>query len=109
MKTNETYTIPYNYPVDKIIEMMLKRFFLNLQKVDKAKNITPEELHQKVILASIVEREAKKKEERPLMAGGGGGASSDGAGGDSRYRPDSYRTRSYAKHDGEMNENRIAR
>lgn len=65
----ETYTIPYNYPVDKIIEMMLKRFFLNLQKVDKAKNITPEELHQKVILASIVEREAKKKEERPLMAG----------------------------------------
>ncbi|MBP7283888.1 MAG: endolytic transglycosylase MltG [Leptospiraceae bacterium] len=65
----ETYTIPYNYPTDKIVEMMLKRFFLNLQKIDKAKNITPEELHQKVILASIVEREAKKKEERPLMAG----------------------------------------
>ena len=65
----ETYTIPYNYPLDKVVEMMLKRFYLNLQKIDKAKNISPEELHQKVILASIVEREAKKKEERPLMAG----------------------------------------
>lgn len=65
----ETYTIPYNYPLDKIVEMMLKRFFLNLQKIEKANGISPEELHQKVILASIVEREAKKKEERPLMAG----------------------------------------
>ncbi|MBP9885448.1 MAG: endolytic transglycosylase MltG [Leptospiraceae bacterium] len=65
----ETYVIPYNYPLDRIVEMMLKRFFLNLQKVDKANGISPEELHKKVILASIVEREAKKKEERPLMAG----------------------------------------
>lgn len=65
----ETYTIPYNYPVDKVVDMMLKRFFLNLQKIEKAKDINPEDLHQKVILASIVEREAKKKEERPLMAG----------------------------------------
>ncbi|HNB99187.1 MAG TPA: endolytic transglycosylase MltG, partial [Leptospiraceae bacterium] len=65
----ETYTVPYNYPLDKTVEMMLKRFFLNLQKIDKAKDVSPEDLHKKVILASIVEREAKKKEERPLMAG----------------------------------------
>lgn len=65
----ETYNVPYNYPADKIHESMVKRFFSMLGKIEKAKGITPEELHQKVILASIIEREAKKREELPLMAG----------------------------------------
>ncbi|MCC6275628.1 MAG: endolytic transglycosylase MltG [Leptospiraceae bacterium] len=65
----ETYSVPYNFPPDRIVEMLLKRFFLNLEKIEKAKNLSPEDLHQKVILASIVEREAKRKEERPMMAG----------------------------------------
>ncbi len=65
----ETYSIPYNYKVDKIVDMLLKRFFKNLATIEASANIDPAELHKKVILASIVEREAKKKEEQPLMAG----------------------------------------
>jgi UPF0755 protein len=65
----ETYTIPLEYKTEKIIEMMLKRFFKNLSTIPESKDINAEELHKKVIMASIVEREAKKKEEQPLMAG----------------------------------------
>lgn len=57
----ETYTIPLEYRVEKIVEMMLKRFFKNLSTIDGSKDLSPEELHKKVIMASIVEREAKKK------------------------------------------------
>ncbi len=65
----ETYIVPYNYKTEQIIELMLKRFFKNIKNIPEAKDISPQELHEKVILASIVEREAKKKEEQPLMAG----------------------------------------
>ena len=65
----ETYSIPYNYPPVKIVEMMMHRFYTNLEKIEESKKLSSEELHKKVILASIVEREAKKKEERPMMAG----------------------------------------
>jgi UPF0755 protein len=65
----ETYTIPLEYSTEKIIEMMIKRFYKNLSSIEESKNLSPEELHKKVIMASIVEREAKKKEEQPLMAG----------------------------------------
>lgn len=65
----DTYSVPVNYPVEKIIDMMLKRFFQKISKIPESQGIPPKELHKKVILASIVEREAVKPEERPLMAG----------------------------------------
>ncbi|MDX1959941.1 MAG: endolytic transglycosylase MltG [Leptospiraceae bacterium] len=65
----ETYTIPYDYKPSKVAEMMIRRFFSNLEKVEGANRENIEELHSKVVLASIVEREAKKKDEQPLMAG----------------------------------------
>lgn len=65
----ETYSVPLNYPIDKTIEMMVKRFFFKVSKIEKAKDISPKDLHYKVVLASIVEREAVRSEERPLMAG----------------------------------------
>ncbi|TGK12052.1 endolytic transglycosylase MltG [Leptospira fletcheri] len=65
----ETYSVPVNYPADKIVRMMIKRFFAKLDKIPKAKELNPNKLHEIVVLASVVEREAKKKEERPLMAG----------------------------------------
>ncbi|RHX85119.1 endolytic transglycosylase MltG [Leptospira stimsonii] len=65
----ETYSIPINFPVDKIVRMMIKRFYVRIQKIEKAKNLSPAELHKFIILASVVEREAKRNEERPLMAG----------------------------------------
>lgn len=67
----ETYSVPLNYPPDKLVEMMVKMFNKKLKKIKNYENnkISPQELHKKIILASIVEREAKKKEEQPLMAG----------------------------------------
>ncbi len=65
----ETYSVPLNYPVDRIVEMMIKRFFKKLDSIPETKGISPKDLHAKVVLASIVEREAVRKEERPMMAG----------------------------------------
>ena len=66
----ETYSVPVGYPAEKIAQVMIKMFYKKLKKVKNIPDkLSPQELQQKVILASIVEREAKKKEERPLMAG----------------------------------------
>lgn len=65
----ETYSVPVNFPVDKIARMMIKRFFSKVEKIPNAKDLDPKKLHEIVVLASVVEREAKKNEERPLMAG----------------------------------------
>lgn len=65
----ETYSVPLNYPLNKTIEMMVKRFFFKLSKIENSKELSPKELHYKVVLASIVEREAVRSEERPMMAG----------------------------------------
>ncbi|TGL63075.1 endolytic transglycosylase MltG [Leptospira ognonensis] len=65
----ETYSVPLNYPGDRIVEMMIKRFFKKLESIPEAKGISAKDLHAKVVLASIVEREAVRKEERPMMAG----------------------------------------
>ncbi len=65
----ETYSVPLNYPLDRIAEMMIKRFYKKLESIPEAKGISPADLHFRVVLASIVEREAVRKEERPMMAG----------------------------------------
>ncbi|WP_439956935.1 endolytic transglycosylase MltG [Leptospira ryugenii] len=65
----ETYSVPLNYPADRIVDMMIKRFLKKLETIPEAKGISPADLHAKVVLASIVEREAVRKEERPMMAG----------------------------------------
>jgi UPF0755 protein len=65
----DTYTIPLNYPLAKIHEAMLRRFFQVLKEVAVDKNTDPFDLQQKIILASIIEREAAKPEELPVMAG----------------------------------------
>ncbi|MDF3821624.1 endolytic transglycosylase MltG [Leptospira sp. 96542] len=65
----ETYSVPLNYPLERIAEMMIKRFYKKLESIPESKGISPAELHFRVVLASIVEREAVKKEERPMMAG----------------------------------------
>ncbi|BDA80572.1 aminodeoxychorismate lyase [Leptospira kobayashii] len=65
----ETYSVPINFPPDRIADMMIKRFFKKLETIPEAKGINSAALHAKVVLASIVEREAVRKEERPMMAG----------------------------------------
>jgi UPF0755 protein len=67
----DTYQVNHGTSAQKIIEMMLDRFNcaiknLNYEKKAQQAGLT---LHQAVIIASLVEREAKKEAERPLIAG----------------------------------------
>ncbi|GAB6274680.1 MAG: endolytic transglycosylase MltG [Peptococcaceae bacterium] len=67
----DTYRVNHGTSAQKIIEMMLDRFNrtvkkLNYEKQARQAGLT---LHQAVIIASLVEREAKKEDERPLIAG----------------------------------------
>lgn len=64
----ETYSVPYGYSAVRLHELMLKQFFARLKEAEPPANITPEELHRRVVLASIIEREAQKKDELPIMA-----------------------------------------
>ena len=65
----DTYYFPKGYPAYAIVEQIVINFFEHLAHIapesigwDKRK------LHQKVILASIVEREYRRPEEAPLIA-----------------------------------------
>ncbi len=63
----DTYTVPLGYPEDKIVTLMVEHFF---EKVSELKGFPedPAKRQRLVILASIVEREAKVVKERPLIA-----------------------------------------
>ena len=64
----DTYSVPFGFPPRKMHELMIKRFFLQLKKAGAPDGISRQDLHQRVILASIVEREAVRASERPVMA-----------------------------------------
>jgi len=52
-----------------VIRMMTDKFFDTLHEIDSSwVQLTPTQLHEKVILASIVEREYRIEEEAPLIA-----------------------------------------
>ena len=69
----DTYLFPLGYPAHKVITVMADTFFKRLRSyVPEAfglKTISPLELNEKVIIASIVEREYMIAEEAPLIAG----------------------------------------
>jgi UPF0755 protein len=66
----ETYLFPVDYPPSMVITAMADTFFRRLGEiVPSGGEPDPEELHRKVVLASIVEREYRIDEEAPLMAG----------------------------------------
>ena len=66
----DTYLFPGNYPANQVIKTMIDTFFLRIEKIDSSvSGLTMKELNDKVILASIVEREYRVPEEAPLMAG----------------------------------------
>jgi UPF0755 protein len=66
----DTYYFPGEYPAEKIVTTMADTFFSNLKNINPAiLAMTPKELNEKIIIASIVEREYRVEKEAPLMAG----------------------------------------
>lgn len=61
----ETYNIPQNFKEEEIIDLFLKQF---LKQFPEEKYPNKEEFYQKLILASLLEREAQLKEEKPIIA-----------------------------------------
>lgn len=66
----DTYLFPAGYPARLIVKTMADTFF---KKLDEIRGPAPAEnaagLHEKVTLASIIEREYRVDDEAPLMAG----------------------------------------
>ena len=64
----ETYMIPAGFSGKKLHKLMLEKFFATIKEINKPRLYTPKELQEKIILASIVEREALHPGERPIIA-----------------------------------------
>ena len=65
----DTYLLPKDYPAEKVLKVLVGRFFEVLEEIDPAYRLLGrEELHEKVILASVIEREYVVPDEAPLMA-----------------------------------------
>ena len=66
----DTYLFPSDYPADLTVMKMADNFFEKLEGISPSfKNLSAKELNDRIILASIVEREYKIAEEASLMAG----------------------------------------
>lgn len=61
----ETYFIPPNYTKKQVLKVILDQF---LKKFPEKDYPDKEEFYQKLIMASIIEREAILKEEKPIIA-----------------------------------------
>jgi len=65
----DTYLFPKGFNPEKIISLMTDNFFNKLKQIaPESQNMLPKDLHEKVILASIIEREYRVDDEAPLMA-----------------------------------------
>jgi len=65
----DTYMFPKGFSPEKIISLMIENFFKKLHSIaPETSSLTSKELHEKVILASIIEREYRVDEEAPVMA-----------------------------------------
>jgi UPF0755 protein len=71
----DTYLFQEEYPAEKVVRVMADTFFKRLGALSVAGKepdsggLSPQELFEKVILASIIEREYRVDEEAALMAG----------------------------------------
>ena len=66
----DTYLFPKDFPASKTVRTMADNFFKKLENISPTfRGLSLKELNEKVILASIIEREYRIKDEAPLMAG----------------------------------------
>ena len=64
----DTYFFPSGYSADGVVHSMVKAFRDQLSSIPEIASLTSKELHDRIILASIVEREYKAPDDAPLMA-----------------------------------------
>ncbi len=64
----ETYMIPKGYSAKYFHELMLQYFFRELKKITGGISFPVQKIHERIILASIVEREAQHAKERRVIA-----------------------------------------
>ena len=66
----DTYLFPESYPAAQVVKTMADTFFKRLAEIQPdVLTLSPAELNNRVIMASIVEREYLVDEEAPIMAG----------------------------------------
>jgi len=66
----DTYLFPLGYSAPKVISAMADNFFRRLEKIaPKTASMGAEEINNRIIIASIVEREYRIPDEAALMAG----------------------------------------
>jgi UPF0755 protein len=69
----DTYLFPQGYPARLAVKTMADNFFEHLVEIGEARGVdvweSAAELHRKVTLASIVEREYRVDDEAPVIAG----------------------------------------
>ena len=70
----DTYLFPLAYPTRMVVSAMADNFFRRLDEIDRELSVSisamsPEEINERVILASIVEREYRAPDEAIVMAG----------------------------------------
>jgi len=66
----DTYFFPRSYSAQLVVRTMLDTFYRRLYEIaPEARIMSQEELFEKIIIASIVEREYRADDEAPLMAG----------------------------------------
>jgi UPF0755 protein len=66
----DTYLLEARYPAEMVVRKLADTFFSRLAGIGvDVPHLSPEELHKKVILASIIEREYRDADEAALIAG----------------------------------------
>jgi UPF0755 protein len=66
----DTYLFPGDFPADRVVRSMKENFFKKIEAINpQVTTMGAQELNEKIILASIIEREYRVAEEAPLIAG----------------------------------------
>lgn len=65
----DTYFLPRAFPAEDVLRTMVKNFRIHIAEIEGGAGLPPRQLADRVILASIVEREYRVPEEAPLIAG----------------------------------------